>query len=119
MGFVSLPDLPKDKTSANADGHTHGDDRNVISLIGGDNEPSTEDVESTREDAKKYNGYTSFVGTPNGTLWKIEPWVSGQPKPEKGSAVKAIDTNMPSDPNSSTRQNEISLEITPVIIPII
>lgn len=120
-GIEVLPKLPNGKTPADSDAHTHGNDNNEISITGGDNVPSSEDIESTREDAKgKKNGYTSYVGTPNGTMFKIQPWVPGQPKPEKGSTVKKMDVkNIPSDPNSTTRKNDVSPEVKPDVMPII
>ena len=102
---VFLPDtdtLPPD-TQNEGVAHTHGNDE--IEQFEGqedeDNQASGPDIDYAKE-----NGIPSFVITPNGSVIEIDP--------ETGN-TKVISTDVPSDPNSPTRKNNINPTLEPYI----
>ncbi len=93
-----IPDessIPKG-SEPSGDIHTHGNDEKetIEGETDADNEPSYNDVERTKE-----IGLPTYVVTPSGTVQKIDP-ITGK--------VTIVSTNVPSDPNSPVRVNNIN-----------
>ena len=103
--FIPETDALPEGAENEGDAHTHGNDEiEKFASFGeedADNKPSSADVDN----AKK-NGKPSYVITPNGSVIKIDP---------KTGIAKVISTDVPSDPNSPTRKNNIAPSIDPYI----
>jgi|GEM_PF-5240235 len=123
-GIAGEVEYPPQGTIAVGDVHSHSHDN--AGRIGtftkpslfNDNDFSEQDKITNREKAEKQNGYKSFVSTPNGKLLAHTP---GQPKIVNGkrNTIYTISTDIPSDPKSPTRVNNISPNVVPNIMPVI
>jgi hypothetical protein len=101
--------------------HTHAADTNSEinnDLNSGDNFPSYQDMlktyKSWKKNAKQREIY-EYVVTPNGTLFKF---IANDKVRNFEDNVSIVNTNVPSDPNSKTRKNDISPDKTPKVLPV-
>jgi len=102
--------------------HTHGSDRNArIDLGNGevwdaDNQPSQDDIDYAKGEMLRDNeGDTFFTITPNGSMFMFEP---NNPKSGRLSQVKGAEKVIPSDPQSQARQNNVSPDKDPEVMPL-
>lgn len=103
--FIPRIDNLPEGSENEGDAHTHGSDEiEQFAEFGqedADNKASELDIDETMKDGK-----TGFVITPNGSVIEIDP--------ETGN-TKEISTDVPSDPESPTRKNEIDPSLEPYV----
>ena len=111
------------------EGHTHSADRNnepegvKDAYKYGDNYPSYQDLRQAyknwKEKKKSDSNATEvmYVVTPNGTIYKFEPNDNTRNFDDDVKEVEGASKVVPSDPNSATRKNNISPNVTPEVLP--
>jgi RHS repeat-associated protein len=112
-------------TTAVADAHTHSQDRagrEATKNEKRDNEFSQPDKDNNRANADPskggVQGYKAYVAVPNGQLLEHDPYIKGDAPLKKGEkTINVISTDIPSDPLSPTRKNQVSPNVTPNIMP--
>jgi RHS repeat-associated protein len=114
---VIIGDVPEG-TEKVGDAHTHGsDDRVGGSSMENVNDFTEQDKSVNRSNAENIPGYSAYVTTPEGTLLEHDPYVKGESKPADGKVIRPISKDIPSQPGSPSRKNNVSPNVTPNIQP--
>ncbi len=114
---VIIGDVPEG-TEKVGDAHTHGsDDRVGGSSMENVNDFSDQDKSANRSNAEDTPGYSAYVATPEGSLLEHDPYVKGESMPADGKVIRTISTDIPSQPGSPSRKNNINPNVTPNVQP--
>lgn len=115
-------DIPKDSDYVGS-GHTHKEDLNQIQKDENGKMVSNESNTFSEQDLNVTDGQKietpsvegAILGTPNGKALMYTP--SGNQGDNRKSDVKRLSNQMPSDPNSQTRANNVSPNAVPAVLP--